>query len=217
VDVLLTVHPSTLADLQPLFSLARVIGARKLRCGVGPDATRSHGCAAPTVAPRDLLELLPALGRLAGLPGPTVRIDDSVGYFGPHERALRGRHGTVDYFAGCFAGIHSVGITRSGEIKGCLAMRPAEGDDGDPFVEGSLRKASFAEIWFAPDAFAYTRAPKPLSGHCRVCTYAGVCGGGARCVAHALTGGFGDNPMCYHQVAIERARESWPPTARLGF
>jgi radical SAM protein with 4Fe4S-binding SPASM domain len=91
-------------------------------------------------------------------------------------------------------------------------LRPREGKK-DPFVEGNIRTCSLEEIWHYPLAFLYNRhfTAADLTGHCAECTYAALCRGGAPCVAYALTGSLGCNPMCYHQVALSHARMGLPP------
>lgn len=196
VEVVLTLHPEGLESLEPLYALCRVVGVERLTCRL-PRPGLEPG---PCLEPESLHGLLAQLARLAALPGPDVRVDDSIGYFGPHERALRGRRDTLDYWTGCAAGTRAVGITFKGEVTGCLSLPRS-------FVEGSVRNETLTAIWRRPSAFAYNRAApaQALAGACGRCAYGPICRGGARCMAYALTGGFAFDPMCSHGVGLERA------------
>ena len=74
----------------------------------------------------------------------TIDLGDSLGYatkLDPRELP----------WCGCPAGLVSCGITSDGKVKGCLSLP-------DTYMEGDLRETKLWDIWFRPDAFAYTRS-----------------------------------------------------------
>jgi radical SAM protein with 4Fe4S-binding SPASM domain len=216
VDVMFTVNRRNISELEAVYRLARELGARRLRVQIGkPMGNQTHRDDL-TLQPVQLLTLLPLLGRLAKAKGPTVRVGDSVGYYSREERLLRGDCSAQGHWTGCYAGCQTIGIQSDGGIKGCLSLQPRAGEP-DRFVEGNVRERPLAEIWHAPDAFAYNRAfhVDQLSGACRQCTHARICRGGANCVSHAYTGKLGCDPMCYYRVCEQgdHARRVWPLSA----
>jgi len=194
-------------DTTDVHELAGKLGARGFRVQLGKPMGRQTDRDDLTLAPRDLLTLLPALGRLAELSeqqGPRVMIGDSVGYYSQAERKLRGDRCAQGCWTGCYAGCQAIGIQSDGGVKGCLSLQPREGE-ADPFIEGNVRQSSLREIWTREGAFAYNRggAQAPLRGACARCSHARLCRGGAKCVAHAYTGSMSGDPMCY--LAASRA------------
>ncbi len=156
------------------------------------------------IAPRDMLELVPRLAAFKRQGGIALHVGDSIGYYGPHDRVLRGRgwRGRHETWQGCQAGMNAIGIESDGGVKGCLSMQARFGDV-DPFHEGTVRERSLAAIWFDPGAFAYNRmfSMSDLTGACRSCDKASVCRGGARCVAAAAMGALGEDPYCWYRWA----------------
>jgi radical SAM protein with 4Fe4S-binding SPASM domain len=77
------------------------------------------------------------------------------------------------------------------------------------FVEGNLRQKPLAEIWKAPDAFAYNRKwnESTLTGFCRACRYRDFCRGGCTWTVycHKNAGGEG-NPFCFYYQAVRQGR-----------
>jgi radical SAM protein with 4Fe4S-binding SPASM domain len=216
VDVMFTANRRNLSELDAVYRLTWELGARRLRVQLGkPMGNQTHRDDL-TLRPAQLLTLLPALGRLAVADGPIVRIGDSVGYFSREEKLLRGDCCAAGHWTGCYAGCRSIGIQADGGIKGCLSLQP-RADEADPFVEGNVRERSLAEIWQDPHAFAYNRDfhVEQLAGACRQCTHARICRGGAKCVAHAYTGTFGCDPMCYYAACEQggHTRRVWPLSA----
>jgi radical SAM protein with 4Fe4S-binding SPASM domain len=148
--------------------------------------------------PYDLLDLVPRLGAIAERLGPRgcrVEAANNLGYFGPHEGALRRGH-----FSGCKAGIYTLGLEANGDVKGCPSLPSA------PYVGGNVRARPVAEIWAEAAAlrFARDRDTSELWGFCRTCYYADTCRGGCSWTAHTLLGRRGNLPYCHHR-ALELA------------
>lgn len=153
--------------------------------------------------PYDLLELQPLLGDLvpaAKARGINVVAGNNVGYFGPHEAALRGRTRN-GHAGGCGAGRVTIGIEADGTIKGC----PSLSTDG--WAGGNVRQTPLEEIWRRAPALRYTRdrTVKDLWGFCADCYYADVCRAGCTWMADSLLGRPGNNPYCHHR-ALEMQR-----------
>ena len=113
---------------------------------------------------------------------------DNIGYFTPEERAIRGHK----EFAGCGAGLCSVGIDSKGNVSGCESMR-------DPsFIEGNLREKSLAEIWYSPDSFKYNRNfdESMLQGKCADCPEGPYCAGGCRSYNFFTSGSLYESRYC---------------------
>lgn len=118
---------------------------------------------------------------------------DSFGYF----TALDNREPP---WRGCPAGLYSCGITSHGLIKGCLSLP-------DEVVEGDLRKNDLWDIWFHPDAFAYTRGVSPdrTGPNCTGCERSEQCKGGCSSMSYGSTGVFHNDPYCF--LAIEQRED----------
>ena len=84
-----------------------------------------------------------------------------------------------------------------GTVRGCLSLPPAAD-------EGSLRERSLADIWHAPEAFAYNRRFRvtDLQGPCAGCRFGRVCRGGCRSLAWATSGHPFANSHCLHHVSV---------------
>ncbi len=204
VGVLTHVNRQNLARLQDVRRVALEAGAATWRLQLGKPMGSMTERQDLLLRPRDLLTLVPEIARLKALGGIGVSVGDSIGYYGTHDKALRGRGwrgGRAESWQGCQAGLQAIGIESDGGIKGCLSMQ-AEMGDGDPFREGTVTDTSLAELWFREGAFPYNREFRAdsLTGFCRRCAHASVCKGGARCVAAAATGALGEDPFCYHRV-----------------
>jgi radical SAM protein with 4Fe4S-binding SPASM domain len=148
--------------------------------------------------PYDLLELQPMLAELvpaAKARGIDVVAGNNVGYFGPHENALRGRTRT-GHAGGCGAGRVSIGIEADGTIKGCpsLATKTWSG--------GNVRETPLKDIWERAEALRYTRdrTVAGLWGYCATCYYAEECKAGCTWTADSLFGKPGNNPYCHHRA-----------------
>lgn len=96
---------------------------------------------------------------------------------------------------GCPAGWVTCGITSDGKVKGCLSLP-------DEIVEGDLRTTDLWDIWFHPDAFAYTRRPlsNQLGSNCRSCDKSIECLGGCSSNSYAATKNFHNDPYCFYRL-----------------
>lgn len=143
---------------------------------------------------------------MARLDDIRLHVGDSIGYFGPHDEALRGRRwdGKPQCWGGCQAGLSAIGIEADGTVKGCLSLQARWGDH-DPFAEGNLKDRSLIEIWRSPTAFAYNRqhTKDKLTGPCARCVHAEQCRGGARCVSSAAIQSVTEDPYCWFLVSGE--------------
>lgn len=121
-------------------------------------------------------------------------VADNIGYFTPEEGNLRGAEGVS--YAGCSAGLSSIGIDSVGNVRGCESMYD------DSFIEGNLRERSLREIWESPDSFAYNRrfTPERLTGACASCPHARRCAGGCRSYNFFVHGKLYEAPRCARNV-----------------
>jgi radical SAM protein with 4Fe4S-binding SPASM domain len=142
-------------------------------------------------------------------PGPpsgapfNIAISNNIGYFGPHELALRSRPGATEaHWRGCRAGINVVGFESDGTVKGCPSLPTAA------YAGGNVRDLSLEQIWEHGEAirFARDRSLDELWGFCKTCYYAEACRGGCSWTAHCTLGRRGNNPFCYHRVTQLRRR-----------
>jgi radical SAM protein with 4Fe4S-binding SPASM domain len=89
----------------------------------------------------------------------------------------------------CPAGKYYCRITPEGDVTPCPYM---------PVSAGSLRTASFGQLWREAGVFADLRDPK-LGGRCGVCEFSSVCGG-CRCRAYAAHGDYlAEDPACAYE------------------
>lgn len=142
----------------------------------------------------------------------TVAPANNLGYFGPSEQILRSRpHGDDVHYAGCNAGMHSLGIESDGTVKGCPTL-PTQG-----YGRGHVR--DLEALWASDPTvgFARERTAADLWGFCATCYYASVCRGGCTWMAHTTLGRPGNNPFCYHRVrelSKQGVRERLVPVER---
>ena len=132
-----------------------------------------------------------------------VAISNNIGYYGPHELALRSRPGgTEAHWSGCRAGVNVIGIESDGTVKGCPSLPTAA------YAGGNVRALSLEQIWEHAEAvrFARDRSLDELWGFCETCYYADACRGGCSWTAHCTLGRRGNNPFCYHRVTQLRRR-----------
>ncbi len=153
--------------------------------------------------PYDMLALHPMLTELvpaAKARGIDVVAGNNVGYFGPHETALRGRTRT-GHSGGCGAGRLTIGIEADGTIKGCPSLTTSG------WAGGNVRETPLRDIWERSVALRYTRdrTVKDLWGYCASCYYADECRAGCTWTADVLFGKPGNNPFCHHR-ALEMKR-----------
>jgi radical SAM protein with 4Fe4S-binding SPASM domain len=153
--------------------------------------------------PYDLLDVQPMLAALvpaAKARGIDVVAGNNIGYFGPHESALRGRT-RMGHASGCGAGQVTIGIEADGTIKGCPSLA-TNGWSG-----GNVRETPLKDIWERSIPLRYTRerTVKDLWGFCATCYYADVCRAGCTWTGDSLFGKPGNNPYCHHR-ALELKR-----------
>lgn len=208
VAVMTTVSRLSLPHLSGIRQLAMDAGATMWRLQLAKPMGSMSEHRDLAIEPRDLLELMPLLARLKKEGGIHVAVGDSIGYYGPYDKVLRGRgwRGRRECWKGCQAGMQAIGIEADGGVKGCLSLQARWGE-GDPFIEGNLRQSTLAAIWNAPGAFAFNRdtGPEALTGGCRACRYGSLCRGGARCVSAAFLGKLTEDPYCWYRVASDES------------
>jgi len=121
---------------------------------------------------------------------------DNVGYFYENEPYIRGRNSAFCYWEGCQAGISSIFIDSTGNIKGCGALYD------DAFIEGNIRNSSIREIWNDENNFSYNRAFHPgcLTGNCTHCELGDVCQGGCRASNFFTSGSLYSNTICNYNL-----------------
>ena len=122
----------------------------------------------------------------------SIGIADTIGYYTQQEGYLRGNLSGNAKFRGCRAGLSSIGITSSSDVRGCESMY-------DPvFNEGNLREKTLREIWESPIAFPYNRqfSPDKLTGACSRCEYGKYCAGGCRSYNYFVHGKPYEAPQC---------------------
>lgn len=152
--------------------------------------------------PDDLLVVFPQLAALSERAlGHGIRLvpGNNVGYFGPHEQALRRE---LEHYDGCTAGVTVLGIEADGAIKGCPSLPSAS------YTGGNVRERSIRAIWEESAELRFARdddRASELWGFCGSCYYASVCKGGCSWTAHVFFGRRGNNPYCHHR-ALEHAR-----------
>jgi radical SAM protein with 4Fe4S-binding SPASM domain len=131
-----------------------------------------------------------------GIPFNVVA-NNNLGFFGPHEQVVRSRpFGGDAHWAGCPAGIYTMGIESDGTVKACPTL-PTE-----PYGGGNVRHMTIEDLWASSERirFARDRTSDELWGFCKTCYYADRCRGGCSWTAHTTLGKRGNNPYCYHRV-----------------
>ena len=121
--------------------------------------------------------------------GIEIRPGDSFGYFTEFDTR-------EPPWRGCPAGRLSCGITSDGKIKGCLSLP-------DNIIEGDVRDQDLWDIWFHPNAFAYTRlfSAEELGANCHACDQAEICHGGCSAMSYGVTGDFHNDPYCFYRIS----------------
>lgn len=128
--------------------------------------------------------------------GPTVCVDDGIGYYGPGDHVLRGAGAEDMQWLGCTGGTTSIGLESEGRVKACTSLPTAE------YAGPTIREASLLDTWREDPHVGALRGSRRagLFGFCATCYFADVCRGGCTCSAHAVHGRRGDNPYCHHRV-----------------
>ncbi len=189
--IITTVNALNLSDLPGMLDLLLSKGVNRWQ--LQPFACLGRGQDFPELqlsAPQYLqigifLEQAQAKAQKGGLDlGPA----DSLGYFTELDQK-------TPPWRGCSAGLVACGITSNGRIKGCLSLP-------DDLSEGDLREKDLWDIWFHPDAFAYTRrfAPEQLGPECQACEWGEQCRGGCSTISYANTGSFHNDPFCFYGI-----------------
>jgi radical SAM protein with 4Fe4S-binding SPASM domain len=193
-------------ELEQIHDVVRDLGAYAWQVQTGTDMGNLSDHPDLLLRPSDLVSAERVLGRLVEREEVRVATCNSFGYFGPNERRLRRGLGGKQ-FGGCPAGIRTLGVESSGDVKGCLSLMPGGDERGAAFVEGNVREQALAAIWNRPDAFAYNRrwSAGDLGSFCGECRHAARCRGGCRANA-AASGEDGDNRMCVHRAIVEERR-----------
>jgi radical SAM protein with 4Fe4S-binding SPASM domain len=185
-------------DLPALFDAIAGAGAHSWQIQLTVAAGRVADSPHLLLEPYQLLEVMPAIGRIKKLADArSIRLwpGNNLGYFGPFEGTLRGdlpggRRGS------CGAGRAVIGIESNGGIKACPSL-PSQA-----YVGGNVRDHSLSAIWERATPLRFTRDDRraELWGHCADCYYADDCLGGCSWTAHALFGRRGNNPFCHHRA-----------------
>ncbi|MDP9001122.1 MAG: radical SAM protein, partial [Myxococcota bacterium] len=154
--------------------------------------------------PYQLLEAMPMLARLkrrADDVGVKFWAGNNIGYFGPHESALRSSYPS-GHMGSCGAGRVVLGIEANGNIKGCPSLPTSD------YVGGNVRDHSLRDIWERSASLRFTRdrTVDELWGICARCYYRDACLAGCSWTTHVLFGRRGNNPFCHHR-SLELLRE----------
>ena len=106
-------------------------------------------------------------------------------HWNPFARTEIAMHRALQFLIGdgkpyrCQAGRELITIMANGDLVPCRRM---------PLVAGNLHRTSLHEIYLESPLLKQLRAPLPEEHPCQPCTYSGTCGGGLRCLGHALSG-----------------------------
>ena len=204
VGVNTQINTRTLPELRALMDIIIDAGAHNWQLAI----TTAMGNAADhpdlLLQPWQMLEVMPLLAELAAEGrerGLFLQPASNIGYFGPHESALRNVVNEEIHFHGCNAGDTVMGIEADGTIKSCPGLP-------SPYAGGNIRDKRLRDIWenAEPIAFNRRRTVRDLWGFCRTCYYAETCLAGCTWTAHALMGRAGNNPMCHHRALDFDAR-----------
>ncbi len=120
---------------------------------------------------------------------------NNVGYFGPHEHALRGTMRNACK-SDCSAGRSTIGLEANGDVKGCPSL-PTHN-----WVGGNLRDHALTDIWERAPELRHMRerGTEDLWGYCAECYYAASCKAGCTWTAESFMGRPGNNPYCHHRA-----------------
>ena len=164
--------------------------------------TVAMGRAADTdimLQPWQMVEVMPKLAELAVRSedrGPQLQLGNNVGYFGPHEAALRGNGDRNIHWKGCSAGHLVIALEADGTVKGCPSL-PTRSYSG-----GNVRDLPVDAIWSTSPSLDLSRADRSQSlwGLCRTCRYRYHCAAGCTWTSHSTLGRPGNNPFCHHRA-----------------
>jgi radical SAM protein with 4Fe4S-binding SPASM domain len=204
VSVNTQINRLSMPDLPELLELFAARGGHSWQIQLTVPMGRAADEPDVLLQPYELLDLFPLLRSLADRSralGVRLLPGNNIGYFGPHETALR--HYMVDqHSSSCQAGQLTLGIEADGTIKGCPSLSTAA------WGGGNVRDASLRDIWerAAPLRYTRDRTVNDLWGYCRDCYYADHCRAGCTWTSDVFFGKPGNNPYCHHR-ALEFARQ----------
>ena len=113
-------------------------------------------------------------------------------WFGKTEIAM---HRALQFLAAggrpyrCTAGDSLVTVQPNGDLLPCRRM---------PVCVGNLAETPLAELYEESELFRALRDRERIGAGCQNCEHAAACGGGLKCLSHALTGDpFQADPGCW--------------------
>ena len=187
----------TMPELPAVADLLVDVGARSWMVILTAALGRAADRPSLMLQPYHLLYLFPLLAAIkrerldpngiAFFPG------NNVGYFGPLAETLRYGADRGHVWAGCSAGLSTLGLEADGSVKGCPSLPSAD------YVRGNVREHSLREIWSRLVA-ERTASAVELWGFCKTCRFAERCGGGCTWTSHVLFGRPGNNPLCHSRA-----------------
>lgn len=133
---------------------------------------------------------------------PKVFLADTIGYYSKKEilsRRMAYQSDAYPVWAGCMAGIHTMGIRHNGDVVGCLSIRDVR------FTEGNIRERSIIDMWNDGESFAWRRQFKPgeMTGYCKSCVYVERCLGGCSNLRLCTKGSiYQSNDYCMYKVSL---------------
>jgi radical SAM protein with 4Fe4S-binding SPASM domain len=196
VTVFTTVHGMNVGQLGAMYSLLQSVGVTQWQPQPIMYFGRSRNGSEIILSEQDYLELGHFFEQKqveARENGCQLLPADGLGYYSKVDEAY-------PPWRGCSAGLSVCSITSNGKVKGCLSLP-------DHLVEGDLRENDLWDIWFHPDAFAYTRnfSIEDLGPNCCSCDMGEQCKGGCSAMSYSYTGRFHNDPYCFY--AFEQRSE----------
>jgi len=101
-----------------------------------------------------------------------------------------------DFCVGCFAGIYSLFVSPTGEVRLC-------GGYGDGLL-GNLKETPLSKIWQDSEILKELRDREKLTGRCGKCSYRYICGGCRRNAYHMQKDVFAEDPLCWRGRSEEK-------------
>lgn len=136
-------------------------------------------------------DVLARVAARAWADGIVVSPGFNVGYFGPHERSIRGNGAPFAFWQGPDQGLRTLGIESDGTVKPDATLPTAR------YSAGSLLEKPLSALLQSPImSFVENLTHDQLSGFCATCRFGEVCLGGDPWMAVLLGGEVGNNPFC---------------------